>query len=333
MENYNFIVLGSESELYKFAYSDLQRMVNAHYVPGFFSRLSRFKQYLFRLHFSYFFNRVLKLPLKYKWARTLLGSAPVEKDNTVFVFFSNWVRYEQDVKLVNYIKNRNKRSKFVWFLQDLYSTQYNVTTQTQISLEWARNTFDLILSFDQGDCERYGFIYHPLVFSDYNENVNPLPISDVYFLGLAKNRLPEILETFKILRNAGLKCDFHIAGVNEEEREYKDEIDYSPNIKYLENLQHVYHTKCIVELMQRGGLGFTQRGVEAVGMGKMLLTNNRMISTAPFYSPNYVFTFDNPTNISNEVIDKIKLSERFVDYGYKEKLSPCELMRFIINHL
>lgn len=51
---------------------------------------------------------------------------------------------------------------------------------------------------------------------------------------------------------------------------------------YQENIQHTLHTRCLLEIMQQGGLGYTQRVMEAICEGKKLLTNNSTIKEAPF---------------------------------------------------
>ena len=74
---------------------------------------------------------------------------------------------------------------------------------------------------------------------------------------------------------------------------------------YRANLQHVAHTKCLLEIMQKGQASFTQRGAEAVCLGKKLLTNNSIIDKEPFYNPKYVSKFDDPQDMDEAFIAKI----------------------------
>ena len=191
-----------------------------------------------------------------------------------------------------------------------------------------KEKFDLVISFDQNDCKKYNLIYHHLVFSSYQGDLVEMPESDVYFVGKAKNRLSEIIKVYKILREHGLKCDFHISGVPVQNQIYGDEIDYDPHITYNDNLQHILHTKCLLEVMQQGGAGFTQRGCEAVCLDKKLLTNNSEIKEAPFYMPEYISQFINADNIDSEFLNNIK-NDTTVDYNYKREFSPVKFIQFV----
>lgn len=102
-----------------------------------------------------------------------------------------------------------------------------------------------------------------------------MPYSDVYMLAKAKNRLNDIFKIYTILKDNNLKPNLLLAGVDIQDQKYKDEITYlNKSIPYEENLQYIFHTHCILEVMQKNGIGFTQRACEAVCLGKKLLTNN-----------------------------------------------------------
>jgi hypothetical protein len=119
-----------------------------------------------------------------------------------------------------------------------------------------------------------------------------------------------------------------MTGVPKKERVYADKIDYEPNISYKKNLQHIVHTKCLLEIMQPGGVGFTQRGCETVCMNKFLITNNTKIKTQPFYNEKFILQIENASDITEEFIQSIKNGDD-VDYQYKEKMSPVCFLQFI----
>ncbi len=328
--NHNYVFLGSSWDLYKFAYSDLGKIENAVYIAGTESRMNKLLQILCRFHLSPKTNKIIKLPFKGLWNKILFrGLTDVE--DTVFVLDSGWVLLNEEISIVKYLKSKCKKAKFVWFLQDLYSKQHTSNGKA-IDLVKIKKQLDLIVSFDLGDCEKYGFEYHPLVFSEVNIKTEEMPCSDVYFLGQAKNRLDEILSAYKYLRGCGLRCDFHIANAPVEKQKYADEIDYTPNFTYISNLQHIIHSKCLLEVLQKGAVGLTQRGVEIAGMDKMLITNNPRIHEAPFFNSKYIFQFKEPIDIPNDFIQRIKEGVE-VNYNYKEKLSPVEFLLFIEEKL
>ena len=330
MRKYNYVVLGSEG-LYKYSYSDLFELNDVEYAPHFRTNINPIFRFLHRLHFSKEVNKRIKLPFKNIWNRFYFNFEFDNQNPICFLFFSNWTALNEEVGLTKYLRKKYPNCKTVWFLQDLYKNIKTIYNK-QLDLNKARNEFDLIVSIDTDDCKKYGFYYHPLVFSSFHGVVKQMPQSDVYFLGKAKERLQDIIEVFKLLKSYNLKLDFHIVGVKEEQQVYADEIHYIDSMDYGENLQHVIHTKCLLEIMQKGQIGYTQRAVEAVCLGKKLLTNNPIIKDAPFYKQEFISQFEEYTDIDIAFVNNIPNSE-FIDFQYKEKLSPIELLDFIDEKL
>ena len=317
MKNFNYVILGSSWDLYKYAYSDLNSLDNAIYI----SDTTLTSNIVRRIHLSKSINAIFELPFKKIWNKFIFKSK-FQNDNPIcFVFFSNWAEYNKELNLTDYFKKRYKGSKCVLFLQDLYKFRIIDTKQ-----------FDLCLSFDKADCERYGFVYHPLVFSDIKFDNEVKVENDVFFLGKAKNRLRNIVRMFEYLQNYGLKCDFYLVGVNKEDQVYPDLIHYIEGMDYLTNLQLVRKSRCLLEIMQESGTGFTQRGCEAVCLGKKLLTNNQYINEEPFFNPRYISTFKSVDDIDRDFINHIP-DEISIDYHYKHMMSPIELLQFIENRI
>lgn len=90
---------------------------------------------------------------------------------------------------------------------------------------------------------------------------------------------------------------------------------------YEEVIQSVVNTNCILEVMQDNQEGATLRYLEAVVYNKKLLTNNKSITTFPFYNPQYMKIFETVDDID---INWIK-NQDVVDYGYKDEFSPKRL--------
>lgn len=306
-------------------------MDNVLYIPGMLGQFSSIKKILFRLHFSSKINRYIKLPFKNRWSGSFFHNNFKDDKPICFFFFSVLVCYE-DIHLVEYLRKKYPNCKCVWFLQDLFDLQRTATDRKPFNVEEKKKLFDLIVSFDHKDCEKYGFIYHPLVFSSYKGVIEDMPETDIYFLGQAKNRLSQILSVYEKLREVNLKCDFYITGVEEKDQAYSNEIVYNQRLNYSQNLQHVLHTKCLLEVMQKNGYGYTQRVVETLGLNKKLLTNNPSIKSAPFYDPKYISTFNSSDDINLDFLERIKDKEIF-DYHYKEKISPKSFLEFIEQHL
>ena len=334
MDRYNYEILGSDWDLYKFAYSDLYRFDNVKYIAGLYPPSDSLKGVLYRIHFNPAVNRIVNLPFKQVWNKTYFKNNMFSHQKPLcFIVFTNWLN--QNVGIVEYLKIKFPEAKLVCMLQDLVSTQQVRFSKERFDCDRIKQQFDLVLSFDARDCVTYGFVYHPLVFSSYHGKLKNMPYSDIYMLAHAKNRLNDICRVYGVLKDNGLKINMLLAGVAPEDRKYRDEIIYLESgrkISYEDNLQYVLHTRSILEVMQANGAGFTQRTCEAVCLGKKLLTNNTYIESAPFFNSTYISTFTTVDDIDLDFVKKIK-EPVDVDYHYKEKMSPIELLDFIEERL
>lgn len=320
---YNFVIFGSDWDLYKISYSDLEAVGIVRYISTPYEYRSKISKFLYQLHWAYSINKYIYLPYKCVWNSGYFIN-DFQNDNPIcFVFFASSCKYEKD-GLVKYLRDSYPDCKMVCFFQDLIHLQQN------LDINHIKKTFDLVLSFDQAECQKYELVYHQLVFSKYPIKLTPeIQECDVYFLGKAKNRLNEIINVYEFLRSKNLKCKFYLVGVEKEKQIYTDEINYIDSMSYIENLQHVVSSKCLLEIMQKNGTGYTQRMCEAIAYDKRILTNNKEVVTASFYNENYISVFSDSTDID---ISFLKESE-IVDYNFKEQLSPRELLSFIENKL
>lgn len=246
-----------------------------------------------------------------------------DNDNPIcFIFFAGRNK-EINNGAIYYLRSKYKNCKTVLFYQDL------VKKSALPQIEKIRNQFDLILSFDQLDVKKYNLLYYPLVYSKTDIKKSDIPKSDIYFVGKAKDRLEDIREVYSRLKDSGLKCDFHITGVSPEDVR-EDGIVYNMPVSYEENLQRIKASKCMLEIMQKGGHGYTLRYCEAIMYDKKIITNNPEIKEAPFYSEQRIQVFENPHEITSDFVLE---GEGKVDYGYKDKLSPKRLLDFLDNKL
>ena len=328
MNRFNYVVLGSDWDLYKQSYSDLNTIDYAQYIAGCAPSRSSVKGFLFRLHF----NKWVGLPLKKIWNYFFVNVCCSNDKPVCFILFSNWLHLDTDI--VSFLRKKYDNCKIVWFCQDLISTQRMRGKNKKFDVERIKKQFDLVLSFDQKDCVKYGFVYHPLVFSEFHGLKKTMPESDVYMLAKAKNRLEDIYDIYEALRSKGLRLDINLVDVKPEDQKFKDEIHFldSKGMPYAENLQHILHTKCILEVMQKNGAGFTQRGCEAVCLGKKLLTNNVFIKDEPFFKKEYISTFSSANDLDYIFVDHIS-DDVDVNFNYKEKMSPIALLNFIEEKL
>ena len=269
---YNLVILGYSSE-YLPIFTELGTHV--HQISPFWKNGGDLVRFLLRPDF---------LPLE---------------NSTCYLFFREWY----PLFATGYLKKIKKDfpdSKACWFFSDL------VSSYPQVNIERMKNEFDLILSFDPEDAERYGFVHCPLPYSIIPQAKvwqKQVLNSDLFFMGKAKQRLDQILAVYETLTAAGLRCDFHIANTPSRLQRFANEIDYCNFLPYRECLRTALSSRCILELLQEPDHhGYTARTAEALVYGRKLLSNNLYLKAAPFYDPKQIHLFSRPEEIDPDFI-------------------------------
>lgn len=190
---YNYVVFGTEDQYYTYGYSELNNHSNTVYFekPVCLSSFYRLKDFVRRVHLSEKINKVVSLPNKEFWNCHLFEYKFDNNKPICFVFFPG-SKFSDSIPFgfVDYLKDKYKGSKFAVFYQDL------VRFKRKVSLEMFRDKMDLLLSFDFKDSKENGMIYHSLVYSDIADSVETTDEKDIYFCGVAKNRLDDILNAY-----------------------------------------------------------------------------------------------------------------------------------------
>lgn len=319
---YNYVIVGCGG-YYSVGYHDVMSLDNVRYfssmTEGVTSKLDLILQ---RITFSEQVNRFLSYPFaSYTYSR-LFPLQFKEDKPLVFLFFGN-TQYLYQSTYLEYLRKQNPGVKFVLYLQDI------VAINEKLNLEKFRKEFDLILSYDKGDCEKYGLVYHPTPYSIYpipeNPSIEPL---DVFFCGKAKTRYRLIFDVYNRCKEKGLKCKFFITGVPDADRIISDDIVYDHPITYIENLQYVKKSKCILEVMQENADGYTPRLWESLVYDKHLLTNNRDLLNSCFNVDQSIHYFDK-SSCKLSWID-VPVSHSL---SFKESLSPKHLLQLVESKL
>lgn len=322
--NYKYVVGSSTEKYYQVSYGDLEHCSDAVYLSRLIQTDSGVLNALYNRHFGVRLNRIINMPFKGVWNQLYFKNPFERSEKICFVIFAGRLYLDQ-YGLLHYLRNTYRNCKIVCFCQDISETFRGVDPAN------LKNKVDLVLSFDQRDCEKYGWEYYPLVYSMPRvEDDLAIPESDVYFVGKAKNRLNDILAAYEKLKAAGMKCDFHITGVPEAEQKYADEIHYCTRMPYEENLQRIRKTRCMLEIMQQGGHGYTLRYCEAIALGRRMITNNPEIKGAPFYREDLISTFE---SIEDMDVEFVRRGDQQVEYQYIDKLSPLRLIEYIDKRL
>ena len=157
-----------------------------------------------------------------------------------------------------------------------------------------------VYSFQQEDCANFGLRFNSTMYAPPPRGFlpqNAAPLCDVLFLGVPKDRLPQLRRLHAALTARNLRTCFRVGltGYDDLPEEHapgwlvtREWVDYP---KYL---QWVARSRALLDLYQSIQTGFSLRVMEHIFFEKKLITNNRAIRRpyggAPaFYHPDNIF--------------------------------------------
>lgn len=330
---YNYVFFSTldiqSNEYVHIMYNDLQGKDNVRFIDSPFEncRHKRLLRILHKIHYHGYINKYFDIPLKLLWNKFYYNEKNEDNKKLCFVFFISSLRKENK-SFFKYLKAQYPDSKLVIYFEDIISSRTK-DGNNLLQLDFIGKYFDLALTYDKGDSERYGFLYYPTPYSVMEINDNPtIKQSDLFFCGAAKQRYETIVNTLNKSIENGVNCDFIVARA--EKYKKAAGISYvSYMLPYSVYLEHMKKTNCLLEIIQEGSSGFTLRVWESLVYGKKLLTNNKNIINAPFYNENQFCYFK---EIGEKEISFIKQEQEFKP-RYRDELSPLRIIEFIDKQL
>lgn len=207
-------------------------------------------------------------------------------------------------KLLKYIKSHSGARLIYWHWNPMVKKKdIKIWNETKELCEhW---------TFNPADAEKYGMKINNQFFF-FQKDIDCEKADSVYFVGTDKGRYSDLEMIAKLIRENGLKPDFHVV-----ERQKKGEFYQREFVDYFNVLDAIRRSKIAVELNQSGQVGLTSRALEAMFLGTKLITNNKNIQNCDFYNCNNIFILDYD---SNEEFGNF-LRSSFVKLG-REKLYP-----------
>lgn len=329
MRRYNYVVLGSSWDIYKYSFSELASCEGADYYCDLSNSLGCLSP-LYKVHTSRSVNNIIPLPFKRIWNKRLFSNIKFPDDKPVcFIIFNIWHDMNSEIRLSEFLRNNFQNCKLVWFAQDIIAKTKTYYKRRPVIIEHEKELYDLILSYDRVDCEKYKLIYHPTVFSAIDVPLDEnIPKSDFYLLAKSKDRIPLINQLYQYLTERGFTCDFILLNVSQNLRIENSTITYLDEpIIYFDNLRHVRRTKCLIEIMQDGAVGSTFRVWESIAFEKFLLSNNQALKNENFYNESNMEIFSDLSEISNLFLDKIRKGHMKIQD--KNFMSPLNFLNFI----
>lgn len=294
--HYNFVFFFARDDYWKAILGkELYECENVHVYEEAFEGSWILKK-LFHYLWSYNLNRRIRLPFKRIWFERMVRQRFPNDLPLCFVYMgANNIRF--DGGFCKYVKKTIPGSRQVILHNDLISKKLDY------DYEEVRSKVDLCTTYDKAEAKKFGIHYfQEATFSKLLEEPEQVSFKqDVYFLGAAKDRLPKILAVYNRLTEAGITCRFLIAGVSEEQQIPGKGIIYTKGISYLENLQNVIESKCILEIIQGDSVDITTRALEAIAYRRKLLTDCQICDSKDF-NEGQLQVFTEPDSINVEFL-------------------------------
>lgn len=293
---------------------------------------NKVKDSIRRIHTSLRINSVIDLPYRYIYYDELES---IVSDGDC-VIFQHVCAGKIGKKFLDKLKNNHANLKFVLLLVDSMSA-HSITLHRAWKII-GNYKWDIILSYDINDCDKYGFTHIGYSYYSMLKNINITKhYNDIYYVGINKKNdgrmeiLKSICYKFKEddIDSKILVRDLKANSADIEKSKVLGISIYKKNIDYPNIISDVLSSNCILEILQDGQKVQTVRYMEAVCYNKKLLTNNPNIVDYPYYDSRYMKVFSKPEDID---IEWIKRREN-IDYGYKGDFSPVRILDIIEEKL
>lgn len=172
--------------------------------------------------------------------------------------------------------------------------------------------FDVVYSFDQEDCRKFGFekIENFHFFDSIDQNITPK--YDAVFLGTLDSRIEKInavIKTLKENNNKSVKAYLYSNA--------KKDVIFSKNIEIFSDVipfknayQYALNGKVIIDIGHDNQSGLSFRFFEAMAFRKKIITTNKSVINYDFYRSDNIFIIED--------IDEIEIPDTFWNEPYKE---------------
>lgn len=227
-----------------------------------------------------------ELPIFHSFPETYLQRlAQIPDDASVLIF---GIENIKDLKIIRKHLRTRKVSVFTWNPVIDHSQNHRLR---RLHIRLLKGIGFKVFTFDPDDARRYELALVNQVYRRVDEHVKPMAADfDVYFLGKNKGRWPALAELGEALSGQGLRP--HLLMVGEKGVDYPARAGVEilrREVGYLENIETINRSRCLLELTQANQTGMTIRCMEAMFFGKKLLTSNPRVKKLPFYHPHAFF--------------------------------------------
>lgn len=147
-----------------------------------------------------------------------------------------------------------------------------------------------IWSYSPSDCEKYGFRYNSQFYFEciarqqHKKNRRTYKQPTVCFVGREKGRKESVLKLKDSFERSGIATDFHFMkdGVRKNRSE-------EPLMSYADVVKLIEHSDALLDFTLRDNAGLSLRPMEAMFLGKKLITNQKSIAQYDFYRKENIY--------------------------------------------
>ena len=192
------------------------------------------------------------------------------------------------------VRMKNSNAKFILYLWDDVLRVAN--------FKYVFNKYDKIYSFDNNDCEKYGFEFLPLFYCEDCKIVERQKVYDIYSsLWNHSDRLEVVKQivtnypdyhnnfyVFFYVKRHYIKAKIS----NLFSKDILVKYYHWDRMSYYENINNMSVSKALLDIQHPTQTGLTMRTLESVGCGVKLITTNSEVKKYDFYNPNNILVIN-----------------------------------------
>ncbi len=174
-----------------------------------------------------------------------------------------------------------------------------------------------IWSYSPSDCERYGFrhnsqFYFDCIAGNQIENIaRNRTQPTVCFIGREKGRKKSVLKIKESLEQSGIVTDFHFMVDGVPKNRFEE-----PLMPYGSVVSLINHCDAILDFTLQENAGLSLRPMEALFLGKKLITNQKSIQQYDFYRKENIYILGEETREIKEFlcVPAVRVDPEIRDY-------------------
>ena len=227
---------------------------------------------------KYFYNKIYKA---------------MEEKNYDIVFVILGQSFNQE--MFNDLRKLNDKAKYILYLWDAVKNFPHI--------EDLAKAFDKIYSFDSYDCEKYGYEFLPLFYTEEKKSELDI-IYDVTFIGTIKKGKLSLLN--KIRKDLDIEYKnnyfylylqsklvyFYNKILNKEFKGAKLNWFNYKKLSYSKNNEITLQSKIILDIPMAHQNGLSMRTFECLGYHKKIITTNKNVLNYDFYKEENIYYYD-----------------------------------------